>query len=117
MARLRRGSALANGVNDTVYALAVDGSGNVYAGGSFTTASGVAANHIAVWDGTRWNALGGGVDRSVLALGADGADTVYAGGDFTIVEGMAANHIAKWDGATSSWSVLGSGLDGRQSKP
>ena len=105
--------ALANGVNDTVYALAVDGTGSVYAGGSFTTASGVAANHIAVWDGTRWNALGGGMDRSVLALGADGAYTVYAGGDFTIVEGIAANNIAKWDGATSSWSVLGSGLDGR----
>ena len=36
----------------TVYALAVDASGTLYAGGDFTTAGGVSANYIAKWDGS-----------------------------------------------------------------
>ena len=43
-----------------VYALAVDGVGNLYAGGEFETAGGVAANYIAKWDGSTWSALGAG---------------------------------------------------------
>ena len=39
------------GVDNIVFALAVDASGNLYAGGSFTVAGGVSANHIAKWDG------------------------------------------------------------------
>ena len=34
-------SALGSGMNGAVYALAVDGAGNLYAGGEFTTAGGV----------------------------------------------------------------------------
>ena len=35
---------------------------------------------------------------------------LYAGGDFTTAGGSAANYIAKWNG--SSWSALGSGMNG-----
>ena len=45
-------SALGSGMNNNVHALAIDASGNLYAGGDFTTAGGVSANRIAKWDGT-----------------------------------------------------------------
>ena len=49
------------GTNGTVNATAVDGSGNLYIGGSFTFVGTVAANRIAEWNGTSWSALGSGV--------------------------------------------------------
>ena len=91
-------------------ALAVSGS-NLYAGGWFTTAGGIAATNIAKWDGSSWSALGSGMDGAspaVLALAVSGSD-VYAGGFFTTAGGIAATNIAKWDG--SSWSALGSGIN------
>ena len=100
-----------------IYALTVfdDGSGPaLYAGGSFTTAGGVAANRIAKWDGSSWAALGSGVnERLVNALTVfddGGGPALYAGGCFTTAGGVAANRIAKWDG--SSWAALGSGMNG-----
>jgi len=98
-----------NGVNGTVRALAVDGSGNVYAGGGFTTAGGVAANNIAKWNGSNWSSLGTGMNNAVYALAVDGSGNVYAGGIFSTTGGVAANGIAKWNG--SSWSALGMGVD------
>ena len=49
-----------NGTEVPVYVLAIDGDGNVYAGGDFTTAGGVSANHIAKWNVSTnsWSALG-----------------------------------------------------------
>ena len=53
------------------------------------------------------------VDGQVLALAVDREGTVvYAGGNFTTAGGATANNIAKWDGTTSSWSALGTGVDG-----
>ncbi len=99
------------GMNDYVYALAVSGT-NLYAGGSFTKAGGVAANHIAKWDGSTWSALGsgtsGGAGAAVLALAVNGTD-LYAGGAFTWAGEVPANYIAKWDG--NAWSALGSGMN------
>ncbi len=54
------------GTNSTVRAFAVDALGNLYAGGFFTFAGGVAANYIARWDGTSWSALGTGINDSGL---------------------------------------------------
>src|SRR5690606_37918415 len=76
--------SLGNGPNDWVYALGVHGN-SLFAGGSFTTASGASARGIARWDGTNWTALGEGVGGSaplVKSLIADGGH-VAAGGDFT----------------------------------
>jgi hypothetical protein len=102
-------SALGSGMNGGVSALAVDGSGNVYAGGNFTTAGGVSANFIAKWDGSSWSALGSGMNDGVHALAVDGSGSLYAGGYFTTAGDVSANFIAKWDG--NSWSALGSGMD------
>ena len=110
-------SGLGAGLDNTVYALAVDESGNLYAGGDFTAAGGaVAGNHIAKWDGTTssWSALGGsGINGTVQALAVDGNGTaVFTGGNFSVAGGVTANFTARWDGMASSWSALGSEMNG-----
>jgi len=109
-----------SGASPAVYALTVfdDGSGGgpaLYAGGNFTAAGGVEANHIARWDGDSWSPLGSGMNDQVNALtvvdvGSGSGPALYAGGEFTSASGVPANFIAKWDGA--SWSSLGSGIGG-----
>jgi hypothetical protein len=85
----------------------VDGSGNLYIGGNFTAAGGVAANYVAKWDGSKWSALGSGLtgsySSSVTALAVSGND-LYAAGSFTNAGGIVASNIAKWDG--TNWRVL-----------
>ncbi len=101
-------SALGSGLNEYVYALAVDGAGHLYAGGVFTTAGGVSAKGVAKWNGSAWSALGAGLSGGeVDSLLVDGS-TLYAGGSFTNAGGTAVFHIARWNG--SAWSALGAGL-------
>ncbi|MDP2937139.1 MAG: Ig-like domain repeat protein [Dehalococcoidia bacterium] len=99
-------SALGSGVDSSVNALATDGSGNLYAGGSFTTAGGISANHVAKWDGSTWSALGSGINNVVTALALDGRGNLYAADSASTL----GNHVARWDGR--SWSVLDSVLEG-----
>jgi hypothetical protein len=75
-----------------VRALAVSGS-MLYAGGTFTTAGGGAANYIAQWDGNSWSALGSGMNNNVLALGVSGS-TLYAGGAFTTAGTNVSAYVA-----------------------
>ena len=115
-------SALGNGLQGEVDALAVNGS-ILYAGGWFTEVCGNAAcdigntpaNHIAQWNGSSWSSLGNGVNNPVKALLMSGSD-LYVGGLFQQICGDAAcstgatvNNIARWNG--SSWSALGNGVD------
>jgi hypothetical protein len=115
-------SPLGTGVSGSfglVSSLAVfdDGSGEaLYAGGQFTTAGGVAASHIAKWNGTSWSALGAGVGGfpsidSLTVFDDGGGAALYAGGNFTTAGGAGASNIAKWNG--TSWSALGSGMNDR----
>lgn len=92
-----------------IYALAVDGNGNVYVGGDLTAAGGVFVDFVAQWNGSSWSALGSGTNGPVSALAVDASGNLYAGGDFMTAGGASANHIAKWNG--SSWSALGSGTN------
>ncbi|MEZ7891553.1 MAG: hypothetical protein QMC67_07385, partial [Candidatus Wallbacteria bacterium] len=101
-------SALGDGIDGMVYALAFDGSGNLYAGGAFTEAGGIAAKYIAKWNGTTWSALGTGMNNTVFTLAVSGT-SLYAGGAFTEAGGNAASYMAKWNGTT--WSVLGTGMN------
>jgi hypothetical protein len=103
--------SLGSGVNPSgnVNAIAVSGN-NIYIGGTFTNAGGVAANRIAVWNGGNWASLGSGsangLNGTVLAIAVNGGD-VYVGGAFTNAGTTVVRGIAKWDGA--NWSGLGSG--------
>ena len=101
------------GANTNILALAVDGSGNLYAGGFFTVIGGVPANYIAKWNGSTWSPLGGGAQSYVQALAVSGT-TLFAGGAFTSVyrpdtiSVAGTSYIAQWDGIT--WSALGGGV-------
>ncbi len=95
-------------MNGVVNAMTTSGN-DLYAGGTFTTVGGTAANHIAKWDGSAWSALGSGIPgpgatANVYALAASGTK-LYAGGDFRATNGS-PTYIAQWDG--NSWSILGS---------
>ena len=103
------------GVAGDVYALAIDGNGNVYVGGRFSAVGGVNINvsNVARYNpnsGT-WDNLGGGVTSSgggfaaVYALAVSGND-VYVGGIFNQAGGSSGfNNVARYDG--SGWSRLG----------
>jgi trimeric autotransporter adhesin len=107
-------TVLGSAFGNPVWALAVVVT-NLYAGGEFGTADGSPFDHIAKWDGNSWSAVGSGLGvysgayHYVDALVVSGSN-LYAGGIFATVDGIALNHIAKWDG--SSWSALGSGMNG-----
>ncbi|MDO7854264.1 T9SS type A sorting domain-containing protein [Hymenobacter convexus] len=107
------GAGPANGVNAFVDALAVAGSGEVYAGGGFAQAGGVPASRVARWNGTAWGALGAGAptgtNGEVYTLGVAGNGEVYVGGNFTQFDGIAAARVARWTG--TAWSPLGTGLN------
>ena len=103
-------NALGTGLNGCVTALTIDGSGNLYVGGNFTTAGGVAAHNIAKWDGSSWSTFGNGLNNQVTAFAFDGSGNLYVGGWFDSAGGVPANNIAKWNGST--WSALGTGMGG-----
>ena len=114
-------SALGSGVGgsfpnnfSSVYALAFSGT-NLYAGGIFSTADGITATNIAMWDGNSWSALPGMNIASlslqyglggVCALAVSGTN-LYAGGAFMTSVSV---YIARWTG--SNWSDLNPGLNG-----
>ena len=93
-------SALGTGMDGNVGALALDSSGNLYAGGSFSNAGGVSAMRIAMWNGSAWSALGTGMNSTVNALAVDGNGTLYAGGFFNTTGGVATGTVAKWNGSS-----------------
>ncbi len=115
-------SALGTGCNSFVESLAYADNGagglDIYAGGQFTTAGGVAAASIAKWDGSTWSAVGGGLtltgttakceELRVVRSGAGGL-LMYVGGSFTAAGGQSIQNLAAWDG--TSWAALGSGVD------
>lgn len=94
-----------------VTALALSGS-VLYAGGDFTgSASGVAANHLASWNGTGWAKVGAGAGLAltnsiphVNALEVVGG-ALYVGGSFGSVDGMTASNLTRW--SAGAWSPVG----------
>jgi hypothetical protein len=85
----------------------------LYVGGAFQTAGGVAANNVAVWNGTTYLPLGAGTNKAVWDLkGFDdgGGLALYAAGGFTSVDGEPIRGTAKWDG--TDWDIAGSKVAG-----
>lgn len=107
-------SALGAGMdNGLVLSLAVVDD-TVYAGGEFTSASGVANTlKIAAWSSVddTWHALGTGTNGDVVGL-AVVDDTLYAGGKFLDASGVPRTaKVAAWSARTGTWSALGTGMD------
>lgn len=101
-------SALGTGLNGEVKAITYY-NGNLIAVGSFTTAGGVQANRIAMWNGTSWASLGQGLSGNAYAVAVYNNE-LYVGGDFTSAGGVSyTTYIAKWNG--SAWSTVGTGLN------
>lgn len=118
-------SRVGSGMDGPIDALVVfdeDGAGPIpaalFAGGSFTTASGQPISYLARWNGTSWTDVGGGVNGPVKALVVHDEDgpgplpaSLYVGGTFNIAGGsMFAFNIARWDGA--NWWPVGLGMNG-----
>jgi hypothetical protein len=88
-----------------VYALSCDSSGNLFAGGTFTNAGGVATDYIARWDGASWSSMGT-LYGAVYALLVDGSDNVLVGTSLNF-EGA----LFRWNGI-NAFSGLGTFEDG-----
>jgi hypothetical protein len=98
---------LGSGLNGSVLALIAYRDGLI-AGGNFSIAGGVPANHIALWNGLDWQPLGTGLNGIVLAL-AIYNDELVAAGNFTMAGEVGQNRIARWNG--TDWLPLGSGTN------
>ena len=97
------------GLDNMVSALAALPNGDLFLGGSFTAAAGIAASRVARWNGSSWSTLASGCNDQVSALAMLASGDLVAGGGFTIASGVPANHIARWNG--TGWSALGGGLN------
>ncbi len=96
-----------SGADATVFSLAssvtIDGVPRLAFGGSFTSVGGMAASHIATWDGIGFSTLGAGTDADVRTLTflpapAGGLDAgLYTGGSFAAAGGAAAARLALYD--------------------
>jgi N-acetylneuraminic acid mutarotase len=113
---------LPNGVSGAVYAVAADGQGNVYVGGSFIVVGGISTpvNNIARFNTqtNTWSSLGTGSSNGVSISGygygevnalAVVGNEVYVGGSFTSAGGVSANNVARFNTQTNTWSRLGTG--------
>jgi hypothetical protein len=99
--------ALETGLNGSCYVIAISPAGDVYAGGTFTLADGVANTaKIAKWDGTVWSPLSTGLNGTVYALAFAPNGDLYIGGAFT---DSAYPYLCKWNGIT--FSVVGTNTD------
>lgn len=116
--------AVGRGVDDDVFALAIDNSNNVYVGGNLTRGFNPDGSQVTIWRIGKWNAaqsvwepLGEGIvntgSNPVTALAMASNGDLIVGGDFTGVYNpgqvqVNANYIARWSGV--SWSAIGQGL-------
>lgn len=91
----------------------------LFVGGDFAWAGGVAATNIAKWDASAWHAFGSGVTgasafappptTSTIAINAAGV--LYVGGSFISSGNRPIPSIAAWTG--SAWEPLGGGITHR----
>ncbi len=101
-------SSVGSGTNMQVRAMAVY-NGELYVGGQFDHAGGIAANFIARWDGVTWDSVGTGLSGgSGIYSMAVYAGELYVGGYFFTAGGVSAPMIAKWNDTT--WSPVGASL-------
>ncbi|MFQ3597905.1 MAG: hypothetical protein SNJ66_06125, partial [Chloroherpetonaceae bacterium] len=108
------GAGSGNGVDNSVFAIAVSGN-ELFFGGNFTVANvggtTVAANRVVRFSGSGWSSVGtgsaNGVDGTVFGITASGS-ALYVGGNFTNAGGSVANRLALYNYRSNSWNTVGS---------
>ena len=106
------GAGLTGGISPTGRSLAFNKNGDVFVGGTFTTADGVTCANVAEWTvtitGSTFVALGSGITGDVYSLIISDDGNLFAGGQFTVAGGVSALRIAQWNGVI--WSAVGLGI-------
>ena len=91
-------SALGSGTSTlgtaSVTSLAVRGT-DLYVGGAFPTAGGLASPNIAKWDGSAWSTMGSGANGLVRALARDTSGRLFVGGLFGVAGTTVSPMIVK----------------------
>jgi len=94
-------TSLGGGTNGTVTVTKTLNNGDVLICGEFTEAGGVAANNVAIWNGSGYEALGAGMTGAIrCAVEYDGE--LYVGGSFL----NGPNDLAKWNGSIWSFNTV-----------
>ena len=99
--------------------MALDGSGKLYVGGTFTNAGGQSRNNLARLSTSGTGAADAGwnpnADASVAAFALDTSGSVYVGGTFFHIGGLPRGGIARLSVATGAadpiWDPEGFGVD------
>lgn len=105
----------ASGANNTVEAVFVASTGDIYAGGTFTDIGGSGADSVARFNGTTWNTLVSATTfNSIVLAFCEGLDgLIYIGGTFTNAGGNAnADGIVSYNVTTNTISALSTGTTG-----
>ena len=95
--------------NGSIYSIARDGQGNIYAAGNFTDSNNRV--YVAKWNGSQWSEIGrdtAGLNATapIYALTTDAANRVYAAGAFgdQLFSFHNYYYVAVWDGR---WTEVG----------
>lgn len=94
-------SALAGGVNSTIWDMMFGPDGNLYIIGNFTTANGKTVNRVCYWNGSDFFPMGTGLNAngSYQKIFVDSDNNVYVAGYFTEAGGVTMPlRFAKWTG-------------------
>lgn len=91
----------------------------LYVGGSFSFAGGKSARRLAKWSipqqdwfGVVSNVKSNGIDSIPTSMALDANGDLYVGGYFSNAGVFPARHIVKWHNPDSTWSSLGTGING-----
>ena len=108
------GLGVVGSLGQIVEALAELPNGDLVVGGWFTTAGGVPARGIALWNGFSWSPLGSGITGTVYSQVEavqvlPNGDLVVAG-EFAGAGSATAANLARWNG--SAWTPIAGGTDG-----